>query len=386
MRFLPLFIFWCLWYLNHSTRATFSPLLPLIKDSLSISHGEAGGFFTSLSFGFAISMLLSGRFASNLGYKRTIVLGYIGVGFVLVLIQWTENYYLFHLLFFLLGLFTGPYIPSIIPILTETYDSRHWGKVIGIHDSAASFSIFATPIIIALGLRVFSWRGILLILGLICFIMPIFFWKVSAEPNREDSKFGGSYKGILKKNLFWIMGILAIMASGSSIGLYSILPLYLIEERGIEFSFANTLFGISRIGGFFVSIISGFLTDRFGYRKMIIFSLFLAGVSTISLSLVSKLSFLTITLILQATFSIAFFPAAFSAISKLTLPSERSIITGLIFSLGGIFGMGLTPLFLGLVADHFGFQKGIFWLGVITTLSSFSGGLLNNYKKPPENT
>lgn len=376
MRLLPLFIFWCLWFLNHSTRATFSPLLPLIKDSLSISHGEAGGFFTSLSFGFSLSMLLAGRFAFNLGYKKTIVLGYIGVGFALILIQWAENYHLFHFLFFLLGLSTGPYIPSIIPILTETYDSRHWGKVIGIHDSAASFSIFATPIIVALGLNVLSWRGILLILGLICFVLPIFFWKVSVEPNIGDSKFGGSYKKILKNNLFWIMGVFAIMASGSSIGLYSILPLYLIKERGIEFGFANTLFGISRIGGFFISILSGFLTDRFGYKKMIILSLALAGLSIIFLSFASNITMLTITLFLQAIFSIAFFPAAFSAISKLTPPSERSIMTGLIFSIGGIFGMGLTPLFLGIVADHYGFQKGIFWLGVIIISSSFLGRIL----------
>lgn len=376
MKLLPLFIFWCLWFLNHATRAAFSPVLPLIKDNLTLSHGEAGGFFTSLSLGFALSMLLSGRFASYMGYRRTIVAGYIGIGVVMLWIQWTKSYYLFHFLFFLLGISTGTYIPSIIPIITETYETKHWGKVIGIHDSASSFSIFTIPILMAFGLQFLSWKKILLIFGIICFVLPIFFLRVSIEPKKGDSKFKISYRDIIKKRFVYIMGILSIMASASSIGLYLILPLYLIKERGIEFSYANTLFGISRIGGFFISIISGFLSDRFGYRFMIFLSLSLAGFSTFLLSYISNLSSIIIIMILQATFPIAYFPAAFAAISKLTSTAERSTITGLIFSIGVIFGMGLTPLILGLVADHFGFQKGIMWLGIVVTFSSILGRLL----------
>ena len=70
MKLLPLFIFWCLWFLNFSTRTVFSPILPLIEDHLSLSHGEAGGFFSSLSIGYGLTLLIAGRFASVWGYKR----------------------------------------------------------------------------------------------------------------------------------------------------------------------------------------------------------------------------------------------------------------------------------------------------------------------------
>jgi predicted MFS family arabinose efflux permease len=50
MKFFPLFVFWCLWFLNFSTRTIFSPILPLIEDSLQISHGDIGlGVLTALS-------------------------------------------------------------------------------------------------------------------------------------------------------------------------------------------------------------------------------------------------------------------------------------------------------------------------------------------------
>ena len=167
-----------------------------------------------------------------------------------------------------------------------------------------------------------------------------------------------------------MMGFLWIFASGSCLGIYSILPLYLIKERGIDFDLANTLFGISRMGGVLVSILIGFLTDRYGYKIMLRLSLIATGLSTIALSLASTLPLILTTLILQATVSLAFFPAGLAAISKLTPLSERSMAIGVTVSIGMIFGMGLTPFILGLIADHQSFQVGILWLGIMTTISS----------------
>ena len=188
MQLLPLFVFWCLWFLNFSTRTIFSPILPLIEDSLSLSHGAAGGLFTSLSIGYSLTLLIAGRFASIWGYKRTVFFGFMGTGLVLIGFQWVENYIAFHILFFLLGFATGSYLPSILPIITETYDYKHWGKTIGFHDSAASFSLLSIPILVAFGLDTLSWRNLLLILGIISLLLPIYFWKISVEPKKEMSE------------------------------------------------------------------------------------------------------------------------------------------------------------------------------------------------------
>lgn len=45
MKLLPLFIFWCLWFLNFSTRTIFSPLLPLILISLILQATLSFAFF-----------------------------------------------------------------------------------------------------------------------------------------------------------------------------------------------------------------------------------------------------------------------------------------------------------------------------------------------------
>jgi MFS family permease len=376
MKLLPLFIFWGLWFLNYSTRTVFSPILPLIEEILSISHGQAGGLFTSLAIGYSITLLIAGHFASVWGYKRTVVAGFIGIGLVFLGLQWVENYFTFHILFFLVGIATGTYIPCILPVITDMYDYRHWGKAIGLHDSAASLSIFSIPILVAFGLHFLSWRRLLLVLGAASLLLPIYFWKVSTEPKPETGQQRRPVSDLFNKKTVWIMGLLWIFASGSSSGVYSILPLYLIKERGIDFHFANTLFGISRVGGIFISILSGFLADRYGYRTVLILSLFTTGLITIGLSLSSTLPLILTTLFLQATFSLAFFPAGLAALSNLTPLSERSTVIGVTLSIGMIFGTGCTPFVLGVIADHLSFQVGILWLGILTTFSSLGVRLL----------
>ena len=371
MKLLPLFVFWCLWFLNFFTRTSISPILPLIENSLSISHGEAGGLVTSYSMGYAATLLLAGRFVPVWGYKRTVVVGMAGIGLILIALQWVEHYFAFHLLFLLLGLASGTYIPSILSIITETYDPHQWGRVIGLHDSATSVAIFSAPILIAFGLQFLPWERILLLLGIACLILPLFFWRVSIEPKPKTAHSGSHYLNLFRRKPIWIMALLCILSSASNMGVYSMLPLYLITERGMEYSFANTLFGISRIGGIAVQVFIGFLADRYGYQRMLMLSLLTTGLSTIFLSMAPTFFLLFIALFLQAALSLAFFPVVLAAIAKVTSPEERSMGTGAIISSGVIFGMGGAPLLLGIVADHFSFQTGILWIGMLTTLSSF---------------
>jgi MFS family permease len=376
MRLFPLFIFWCLWYLNFSNRTVFSPILPLIEDSLSLSHGATGGLFTSLSMGYGLTMLISGRFASVWGYKRTVVFGLICTSLSLFCLQWAGSYGTFHILFFFLGTGLGTYIPSILPILTETYEPRQWGKAIGLHDSAASVSILSIPVLVALGLPYLSWRRLLLFPALASLLFLIPFWRVAVEPQKKLSHKKSPFMDLLRKRPVWVISFLWIFAAASNLGVYTILPLFLIKEKGIDFHSANTLLGISRIGGIVAPISMGFLVDRYGYQAMLRWSIVTTGLSTVGLSLASGLFQMTVALVFQATLALSFFPVGLAAISKLTDLSERSLATGIALSLGVAFGMGGAPFIIGMIADHLSFQIGIFGLGVLTLLSSWGVRLL----------
>jgi len=85
MRVLPLAVFWSLWFLNYSSRTVFSPLLPLIEENFLLSHGQAGGLFTSLAIGYGVSVLVAGRFASVWGRKKVLAASFVEIGFVFLL-------------------------------------------------------------------------------------------------------------------------------------------------------------------------------------------------------------------------------------------------------------------------------------------------------------
>ena len=369
VRLLPLAIFWNLWFLNYSSRTVFSPLLPLIEENLLLSHGQAGGLFTSLAIGYGVSLLVAGRVVSSWGCKKVVAASCFGIGFVFVLFQWADRYLVFQAFFFLLGLAGGSYSPAMLPIIAETYDSRHWGKVLGIYDSAASSSVFAVPLLVTLGLHFFPWRSLLLVLAIVAFLLPVGFWKVAIEPKPTVPVQWGCTLNLFKKRSVWVLGLLWMAASASYGGLYSILPLFLINERGLAFGQANTLIGISRAGGFFLGIASGFLVDRYGYRRLIIFSLLSTGLSTLVLGLAPNLTVLIIGLVLQGTLSSVFFPAALAAIPHLNPPSDRSMATGLVFFFAVVFGTGVSPFLLGVTADYFSFQIGIIGLGIFVLFS-----------------
>ncbi len=372
MKWLLLSIFWGLWFFNFSTRIIPSPVLPLIEDELMISHARAGGLFTFLYAGYAFSLLMAGSLAPKVGCKRCIIGGFLCSSLALFIVQYTSSYGQFSLLFILIGLGCGAYLPSIMPMITETFPREHWGKAIGIHDSAASLSIFSIPIYVAIGLHVFPWRRLFLYLCIASMVVVLLFWIFSKEPRCDESQARYASMEVLRKKALWFMMPLWIAAAACCLGVYSIIPLFLVHERGLSLEWANTVFGASRLGGILISITAGFLVDRLGIRRMLFWALFLTGLSTVGIATARPFHLLVGVLFFQATVALGFFPVGLATISKLTRLSERSMAMGVVISAGVIFGLGVAPYLLGAIADRINFQTGILLLGILTTMSSFS--------------
>jgi NNP family nitrate/nitrite transporter-like MFS transporter len=377
MKMLPLFLFWGLWYLNFSSRAVLSPLLPIIEDEFIISHALAGSIFTFLSIGFTIALLLAGFLAARIGYKRCIALGFLILALSMFGLNCAVTFTSLALVAFSIGLGAGLYLPGAIPLLTEIFEPKNWGKVIALHDTGASFSVLSVPILTAIAVRFLHWRTLFVILGASCLVLLVFLWVFSPDPHPQREK-QAQFTRMLRRRDLWIMAVLWVFASADSLGLYNLIPLFLVKEKGIDLEIANTIFGLSRIGGLFASVLIGFLVDRCGATKILFTVLLTTALATVGIAVSPTFPLLVVMLALQATVSAGFFPAGFVAISKLTDLSERSIYTGVTVAFGVVFGLGLTPAVLGAVADVWGFQPGILFLGVLTI---FSCGLIKGLQR-----
>lgn len=368
MKIFLLLLFWSLWFMNFSVRTVISPLLPIIEDELAISHAMAGSIFSFLAVGYTITLLLSGLLSPRIGYKRTIVLGFAILTIAVYCFKYTHTYASVVTIALLIGLGAGIYLPSAIPLITAIFGRNNWGKAFAFHETAASFSILAIPVLTALGMRFLHWRSLFVILSAACLIVLSSFWAFSPSLHPEEEK-GAPLSQILSRRDFWLTTILWIFASSSSLGLYNVIPLMLVKEKGMGLEIANTLFGLSRVGGVFIVVIAGFLVDRYGVRKLLFLAVLITGLSTTGLALAHVAPLLMAMLFVQATASAAFFPVGLVAISKLTTVDERSTFAGTTIAIGMVVGVGIAPALLGAAADAVSFQVGILILGVLTAMS-----------------
>jgi NNP family nitrate/nitrite transporter-like MFS transporter len=362
-----LLFIWSLWFINFTARTILSPVLPLIEDEFGVTHARATSIFLFLGLGYGLSVFFSGVYARILGPRKSVCACLLALGVAFLAMSQVRTFDLFYVVGFVLGLAAGLYLPAAIPLLTEYYDQAHWGKVIAIHDSASSLSLFATPFIALFVLLFVSWRGMFILLAIAYILCAVIFWYLSEEVKvgAKTTYFPGH---VLKRGGFWLFGITWIFMAGATMGLYFVVPLYLSKELSLSVEHANTIFGISRIGGAVVGILAGFLVDRFRAKRIVFFLVLATGIFT-ALVAVNDLRWIKIFLFLQATVAAGFYPLSLVSISRMFEAEERGQAVGFIVTLG-VIGMAVIPYFLGLSGDLVSFRLGFLLLGIATALSS----------------
>lgn len=172
-------------------------------------------------------------------------------------------------------------------------------------------------------------------------------------------------KTLFANRSFWIMIFIFGLGMGGSLGIYTMLPLYLVSERGFDGTWVNTLIGLSRISGLFMTLISGWLTDRIGPKKAIEIIFVASGTVTILLGLLRGNLLLPI-IFLQPFFATCFFPAGFAALSRITSHEIQNVTVSFTIPFSFLLGGGAIPALIGFTGDMGSFGLGISVVGLIT--------------------
>lgn len=354
-----------IFYLNFLARIVLSPLMPTIESDLNIGHGEAGSLFFCISVGFFPGLLCSGVVSSRLTHRWTIVLSSVAVGGALLAVSLSHTLWWIRSALVLIGLSSGLYLPSGIASLTDMVNSKDWGKAIAVHELAPILAFISAPLL-AEGLMIwFSWRGVLAVLGgtaiftggaFACFGRGSAFLGETPSPR--------NLRALVTIPSFWIMVVLFSMGIGASLGVYTMLPLYLVAEEGLGRGWANTLVGLSRIAALGVIFLAGWATDRLGPRRALGGAFLATGMATMLLGLFHGVRILP-ALFLQPVFSSCFFPAGFAALSKIGPAQVRNVAVSLVVPMAYLIGGGAIPAGIGILGDHGYFSLGFMLVGVL---------------------
>jgi NNP family nitrate/nitrite transporter-like MFS transporter len=368
--FLNILFLALLFFLTFISRFIFSPLMPVIENELGITHSEAGTLFLMISLGLFLGQVFSGFLSSRVNHRGSLVLSTLGIGAALLAINLTSTFWILRIIMVFLGLAAGLHLPSAMATITAMVDRKEWGKALAVHQTAPPLSLVLGPFLIIWLLDSIPWRGILTIIGVAAIAGSLLFLRFG----RCGEFPGDSPRPVLLKELishpsFWIMVVMFALAMCGTIGIYTMLPLFLVSERGFDADQAGTLLGLSRVSGLFMPFVAGWFISRFGEKRFIFSIMILSGLSTIMLGIFSGNTLIYIVFI-QPSILGCYFTAGFAALARIVQPHLRSVAASFTTPAAFLIGGGLFPAALGYMGQNSSFGLGIMLTGVLMIIFS----------------
>jgi MFS transporter, NNP family, nitrate/nitrite transporter len=264
-----------------------------------------------------------------------------------------------------MGVAAGFYLPSGIASLTELVAKKDLGKAFGIFEIAPNLAFVVTPFLIELLLSELSWQEVLRWIGITSITAGIFFVFVAKGGNsRGEVPNSKMIKSIGINPSLWIMMVLFTLGLGASFGVYSMIPLYLVSESGMERQWANTLLGLSRISALGMNLLAGWVTDHLGLKPTLKTIFLISGLMTLLLGIVRG-NWIVLIVFLQPMFATCFFTPGFAALSRIVPPSHKNVVVSLTIPVSFLIGGGMIPAGIGFIGAMGFFPIGFMLLGGI---------------------
>lgn len=334
-----------------------------IEKDFNLGHGEAGSLFLLISAGYCVSILFSGFVSARLFHKKTIALSAMSVGASVLVIAFTESPWGIRLALLAVGLSAGLYLPSGLATITAIVAPENWGKGLAIHELAPSLAFVAAPVLAEVFLRWWSWRSLLASLGFTSILLGFSYYHFSKGEDFKGEAPSFSNLGLFITNpSFWIMVVQFIMGIGASLGVYTMVPLYLVHERGMTQGMVNTFMALSKVSAVFITLIAGWIVDRLGPKNAMISFLLISGILTVLLGLAPESGIILVMFIQQALVG-CFFPAGFAVLSRIGPAKARNMVVSLTMPLAFLTGGGVIPTGIGIVAELSSFSVGMIFVG-----------------------
>ncbi|MCK5251055.1 MAG: MFS transporter [Spirochaetaceae bacterium] len=356
-------------FIGMMPRMLLAPLLLRISADLGITYDRASIFFLTSSVGFITGLFTSGFVAQRLTHKWTIVSAVLLSGLAMIILSRVQSVGSFHLMLFTGGWAIGLYPGSGIASVTGLAPDTHRGMALAIHECGPNLALILTPVIAAALAPSIGWRGVTLVVGISCVVFALIF----AAFGRAGSERGQppSFRNLaelVRNRSFWIISALMMVAATAAIGVYAVLPTYLVVEHGLPERFVNNLVGASRITGFAAILTAGSLSDRFGFRPVVTVILVVTGSATILLG-VSQGWLLVVSVFLQPLIVGAYFPVALSALANVTAPERRNLAVALAIPLATLVGSGAAPPLFTAAGARGWFSQAFVLLGILILAS-----------------
>ena len=353
-------------------------ILPAIAEEFGLTYMKAGLLNAVLLFTYASCQIPSGLLADKFSNKKMMTLCTLCYSVAMLLTGLTVSKFE-HLLFFhsLIGIGTAFYFVPAIHLITDSFPQRKTGRALGIYFTAPSIGMLVAPLIAAPLTEKFGWNFPYCICALPGFILAVLIYQVVKEPKLyEELKplEGGNFRSFLSiiTSLPINKVILIGFMTSQTAGLFSILPLYLVNKHHTSLTFAGLVLAVLQLGSIIGGPLGGTSSDKFGRRSTIL-AMMLASTAVYLFLFFSEgfysVFLLVFLLIFARLFRSAISPTVNAYIRDITQQSRRGKAFGYT-NMMGFLGFATASITIGTVADNFGFMSSFIFLAMVYLLGS----------------
>jgi len=363
---------WFTWFWNFSYRMMVPTLLPAIQASLILSNWQAGTVVGALNLGYAVSAYPSGLYSTRFGPKRIICFGIALTAVCMLLFTISQSYLTMLVFIFVGGLGLGTYLPQGLVLLSQQYEKRKRGTIMGVHETAAPIGQAVGPLFVSMMILPLAWTGCiqawfaLAVIPIVSFLFLV--PKYKADPGASENVHEGRE---WSPRLYATVVLLNSCIWSTNLGLLSMIPIYMVQVFLVDVAFAAFLVGATRFSGAFGQLVGGFLSDAVGRFKVLIAVVAVTAVSTVGVAFAPYGPILIASMVIQAMATAAFFPVIFATVSDHTSSRTRAKVLGVINAAAGFIGGSLSPMIIGYLADKFNFRDAFLYPVILGFFACF---------------
>ncbi len=164
--------------------------------------------------------------------------------------------------------------------------------------------------------------------------------------------------------------LLFSLGVSGTMGVYSMLPLFLVNEHGMLQAQANTLVTLSRIVTLPMPLFIGWIADRMGLKPVIATVLMISGILVVSIGMCGGRVLLAV-IFCQPVLAVCFFPPAFAALSNIGSNRNRNVAVSFTIPAAFLVGGGVIPGMIGFLGEKGWFSQGFVVTGLLILTGAF---------------
>jgi fucose permease len=362
------------------------PAFPFILKEFAIPLGLLGFLASAWNVGYLLTPV-GGMISDRYGEPVVLAAGFAAIGAAVGLASRAPNYLALLGAFLVAGMGSAFGEVSMNSLVTKAYPNRSGFALNALH-FFFSIGAFIGPALA--GMLIITYGGWRLPYLIACLAFAplaaaavVLFRRTKLERGADISgaERVQTHDGKIAEAL--IHGRALLLAGffyfGAELGANAWLPTFLVLERGFPLELASLSIGL-----FWASMAAGrlglgSLTDKVGYRKLIVTCASLSALSILMATLIAD-SYLIIVLWCLSGFAFGPIMPTIFAWAVALFPSKRGVATGAIYSIG-FLGAVFSPWFLGTIGDLYNLGISALYLPFSTLMIALSALML---RKPLE--